>query len=150
LVIRPTCSRSRVTTYSVPPVRVSDVRCRRGAARRVITTQRRSLLSIVLSPIHWPAQRGPITATPSTLCLAAKSRQGRRQVKKCGLDWDTHGEHAEREPIPGSGDGVPIEVRGQTPRQLVMGLENLLAFGTQWKQQICFILRDHDRPPSPE
>jgi len=39
--------------------------------------------------------------------------QGRRQVKKCGVDM--HGERAEREPIMGSGGGVPSGVMGQSP-----------------------------------
>jgi len=83
-------------------------------------------------------------------CLANSSTQahsqtqGRRQVRKCGVD--THGEHAEREPITGSGDAAPSgSLQGQCPCLGVRGkapeAENLLAFDTQRKQQICFILR---------
>jgi len=39
--------------------------------------------------------------------------QGRRQVKKCGVDM--HGECAEHEPITGSGDRAPTGFRGRAP-----------------------------------
>jgi len=45
--------------------------------------------------------------------------QGRRQVKKCGMD--THGEHAVREPITVFGGGAPSGVQGQSPGQRVRG-----------------------------
>jgi len=64
---------------------------------------------------------------------------------------DTHGEHAEREPIMGVWGRSPQQSTGA--ERLVRGsgvkppeAENLLASGAQRKQQICFMLRDHDRP----
>ena len=45
--------------------------------------------------------------------------QGRRQVKKCGVD--THGEHAERELIRESGGRAPSGVQGQSPWSEVRG-----------------------------
>jgi len=42
--------------------------------------------------------------------------RGVARSKKCGVDWDTHGEHAEHEPITGSGDGAPS---GSRDRPLV-------------------------------
>jgi len=83
-------------------------------------------------------------------------QQGRRPGKKCGVD--IHGERAERKPITGSGGGAPSGVQGQSPWSRVREMEppeteNLLAFGAQWKQQICFILRipkPNPQPPPPE
>jgi len=51
----------------------------------------------------------------------------------------------EREPITGS-EAEPQRGPGATPLVRWLGAkppkaENLLAFGTQWKQQICCILR---------
>ena len=57
-----------------------------------------------------------------------------------------HGKCAEREPIMGFGGGAPSGVQRQSPWPGSQGAkppeaENLLAFGAQRKQQICFILR---------
>ena len=43
--------------------------------------------------------------------------QGRRQVKKCGVD--KHGERAERKPIREVWSGAPMESRGRTPTPLL-------------------------------
>jgi len=74
--------------------------------------------------------------------------QGRCQVKNSGMD--THGAPGEREPTTGvwgqcpqRGPGAEPLVRGQSPPEA----ENLLAFGAQWKPQICFILRANSLNP---
>ena len=61
----------------------------------------------------------------------------RRQVKQCGVD--TYGERA---PIRGSGGKAPSGsgVRWAKPPPPTK-LNNLLGFGAQRKNQICFILR---------
>jgi len=47
------------------------------------------------------------------LTLSLRCEQGRRQVKKCGVD--THGERAEQEPIMESGVEPPAGSRGRAP-----------------------------------
>jgi len=66
--------------------------------------------------------------------------QGRRQVKNSGVD--THGEREEHEPTTGVWGQCRQRSRGAEPQfRGVREAENLLAFGAQWKPQICFILR---------
>ena len=85
--------------------------------------------------------------SPTTIYTYYRSQsctQGRRQVRKCGVD--THGEHAERRPITGLWGRAPSGVQGQSPWSEGQGAkppeaENLLAFGAQRKQQICLNLR---------
>jgi len=79
--------------------------------------------------------------------------QGRRQVKKCGVD--THGERAECETIMGSGAELQ-RGPGFRAERLIRGLgakppeaENLLAFGAHRKQQICCILCILQTPQTP-
>jgi len=65
-----------------------------------------------------------------------------------------HAERVERQPITGSGadpqrgpEAEPL-VRG-SGRQSFLEAENLLAFGAQRKQQICFILQTVTDLPTP-
>ena len=81
-----------------------------------------------------------------------QTKQGRHQVKKCGVD--TSGERVEHEPITGSG-ASPQWGPGQSPwsggqGQTAPEAENLLAFAAQWSQQIFFILQAPNRDcPNP-
>jgi len=57
-----------------------------------------------------------------------RHQQGRRQVKKRGVD--THGEHVEREPITGSEGRAPSGVQGQSPWSGGQGGKALLKLKT--------------------